>query len=54
MSSTRKIGLIGFGALLVLLFAGFAITGGIGNPSVPEGDAALVEEVPDEIGRAHV
>jgi foldase protein PrsA len=50
MSSTRKIGLIGFGALLVLLFAGFAITGGIGNPSVPEGDAALVEEVPDGIG----
>jgi parvulin-like peptidyl-prolyl isomerase len=50
MSSTRKIGLIGFGALLVLLFAGFAFTSGIGNPSVPEGDVALVEDVPDDAG----
>ena len=50
MSSTRKIGLIGFGVLLVLLFAGFAVTSGIGNPSVPEDDVALVEEVPDDLG----
>ena len=50
MSSTRKIGLIGFGALLVLLFAGFAFTSGIGNPSVPEGDVALVEDVPGDAG----
>lgn len=50
MSSTRKFGLIGFGALLILLFAGFAITGGIGNPSVPDGDVALVEDVPNDLG----
>ena len=50
MSSARKIGLIGFGALLVLLFAGFAITGGIGSPSIPDGDVALVEDVPDDLG----
>lgn len=42
--------LILFGALLVLLFAGFAIAQGIGSPSVPSGDVALVEDVPDEIG----
>ena len=50
MSSTRKIGLIGFGVLLVVLFAGFAITSGIGNPSVPDGDVALVEDVPGDLG----
>ncbi|HEY3492386.1 MAG TPA: hypothetical protein VGK43_05505, partial [Solirubrobacterales bacterium] len=42
--------LILFGALLVLLFAGFAIAQGIGSPSVPSGDVAIVEDVPDEIG----
>ena len=42
--------LILFGALLVLLFAGFAVAQGIGSPSVPSGDVALVEDVPAEIG----
>jgi foldase protein PrsA len=42
--------LILFGALLVLLFAGFAIAQGIGSPSVPSGDVALVEDVPDDGG----
>ena len=50
MSSTRKIGLIGFGALLVLLFAGFAIAQGIGHPSVPDNDVAVVEDVPGGLG----
>jgi len=43
--------LILFGALFVLLFVGFAVTQGLGSPSVPSGDVALVEEVPDEIGQ---
>jgi parvulin-like peptidyl-prolyl isomerase len=38
-----------FGALLVLLFIGFAIAQGIGQPSVPSGDAAIVEDVPDDV-----
>ncbi len=46
----QRLALVVFGALLVLLFAGFAIVQGIGDPSVPEGDAALVEHVPDDIG----
>jgi foldase protein PrsA len=50
MSGARKSGVIVFGALLVLLFAYVAIAQGIGNPSVPSGDVALVEEVPDGKG----
>ncbi len=46
----QRLALIIFGALFVLLFAGFAIAQGIGSPSVPAGDVALVEDVPDEIG----
>lgn len=41
-------GLILFGALLVALFVGFAVTQGIGSPSVPSGDVAKVEDVPEE------
>jgi foldase protein PrsA len=50
MSGARKSGVIIFGALLVLLFAYVAIAEGIGNPSVPSGDIALVEDVPDGKG----
>ncbi|MBA3866452.1 MAG: peptidyl-prolyl cis-trans isomerase [Solirubrobacterales bacterium] len=43
--------LVVFGALFVLLFAGFAIAqGGIGQPSVPSGDVALVQNVPSDVG----
>jgi parvulin-like peptidyl-prolyl isomerase len=42
--------LVLFGAALIALFLGFAVTQGIGQPSVPEGDVALVEEVPDDVG----
>jgi foldase protein PrsA len=52
MSGARKSGLIVFGAILVLLFAGIAVAQGIGNPSVPDGDIALVEDVPD--GRGNI
>jgi len=50
MSGARRSGVIVFGALLVLLFAYVAIAEGIGNPSVPSGGVALVEEVPDGKG----
>lgn len=46
----QRLALVLFGALLVILFAGFAIAQGIGSPSVPSGDVAIVEEVPDDIG----
>jgi len=46
----QRLALVLFGALLVVLFAGFAIAQGIGSPSVPSGDAAIVESVPDDVG----
>lgn len=47
----QRLALIVFGALLVLLFVGFAIAQGIGSPSVPSGDVALVQDIPDEVGQ---
>jgi parvulin-like peptidyl-prolyl isomerase len=46
----QRLGLLLFGAVFVLLFAGFAIAQGIGHPSVPVGDVALVEGVPSNVG----
>jgi foldase protein PrsA len=46
----QRLALVGFGVLLVGLFVGFAVAQGIGAPSVPSGDVALVEGVPEEIG----
>lgn len=42
--------LVVFGVLLIALFVGFAVAQGIGQPSVPDGDIALVQDVPDELG----
>ena len=50
MNRGRKLGLFLFGALLIVLFAGIAIAQGVSNPSVPSGDIALVEDVPDGAG----
>lgn len=41
--------LIVFAAVFVLLFIGFAIAQGIGSPSVPSGDVAKIQGVPDDI-----
>jgi parvulin-like peptidyl-prolyl isomerase len=46
----RRLALLGFAALLILLFVGFAIAQGIGNPSVPSGDVATIEEAPEGLG----
>ena len=46
----QRLGLIVFGLLFILLFVGFAVTEGIGSPSVPSGDVALVEGVPADVG----
>jgi len=49
-SGQQRLALLLFGALFVLLFAGYAIANGLGQPSVPAGDVAIVQEVPEEIG----
>lgn len=46
----QRLALIVFAIVFVLLFVGFAIAQGIGSPSVPSGDVAKVQSVPDEIG----
>jgi parvulin-like peptidyl-prolyl isomerase len=39
-----------FGAVFVVLFAWVAIADGVGDPSVPSGDAALVQHTPGDVG----
>lgn len=51
MRGSQRLGLVLFGVLLVGLFVGFAVAQGLGNPSVPDGDVALVEEVPSDLGQ---
>jgi parvulin-like peptidyl-prolyl isomerase len=46
----QRLALVAFVAVFVALFVGFAIAQGIGHPSVPSGDVAIVQHVPDEIG----
>ncbi len=43
----RRLGLLVFGAAFVVLFVVVAIAEGVGDPSVPSGSIAIVEEIPD-------
>jgi parvulin-like peptidyl-prolyl isomerase len=45
----QRLALIVFAAVFVLLFVGFALAQGLGSPSVPSGDVAKVQDVPDEL-----
>jgi parvulin-like peptidyl-prolyl isomerase len=46
----QRLALLGAGALFVVLFVGFAIAQGIGNPSVPSDAVAVVEDAPEGLG----
>lgn len=46
----QRLALLASGALLVVLFLGFAIAQGIGNPSVPSDAVAVIEDAPDDLG----
>jgi foldase protein PrsA len=46
----QRFALLAFAGLLVLLFVGFAVAQGIGDPSVPSGDVAVIEDAPDDLG----
>lgn len=46
----QRLALIVFGALLLILFVGFAVAEGLTGPSVPSGDAVHISGVPDEFG----
>lgn len=42
----QRLALLGFAALLILLFVIFAVAEGIGHPSVSSGDVAVIEDAP--------
>lgn len=46
----QRLALLGFGGALVVLFLIVAIAQGIGNPSVPSGAIAVVEDAPEGLG----
>jgi foldase protein PrsA len=48
-AGVQRLWLVIFGALFVVLFVVFAVSEGIGQPSVPSGDVAIVEDVPEEL-----
>ena len=46
----KRLALLGFAVLLVLLFVSFAVAQGIGHPSVSSGDVAVIEDAPQGLG----
>lgn len=46
----QRLALLVLGLVLLMFFIGFAIAEGIGDPSIPDGSAAVVEDVPGDIG----
>jgi parvulin-like peptidyl-prolyl isomerase len=48
--AARRLGVLVFGVAFVALFVVVAVSVGVGNPSVPSGDAALVQDTPGDIG----
>jgi foldase protein PrsA len=46
----QRLGLVLFGVLAIGLFVVFAVAQGLGKPSVPSGDIALVSNVPSDVG----
>jgi parvulin-like peptidyl-prolyl isomerase len=49
-AALRRLAVLAFGALFIVLFAVVAVAEGIGDPSVPDGDVALVEDAPSGAG----
>jgi parvulin-like peptidyl-prolyl isomerase len=46
----RRLALLVFGAAFVVLFVIVAIAEGLGHPSVPDGDVAVIEDAPGDAG----
>jgi parvulin-like peptidyl-prolyl isomerase len=46
----KRLALIAFGVLFIGLFVVFAVAQGIGEPSVPSGDVALIQDAPEGLG----
>lgn len=50
-AAARRRALLVFGVVFVALFAIVAIAEGVGDPSIPSDDAALVEDTPGDVGK---
>jgi parvulin-like peptidyl-prolyl isomerase len=48
--AARRRAVLSFGVLFLALFIIVAIAEGVGDPSIPSGDAALVEDAPGDLG----
>ena len=48
--AARRLGLMVFGAAFLILFIVVALAEGVGDPSIPSGNVALVEGAPGDIG----
>lgn len=49
-AAARRLGLVLFGVVFVVLFVVVAIAEGVGDPSIPSGDVILVQDTPGEVG----
>ena len=50
VSRAQRVGLVLFAVVFIALFVVFAVAEGLGKPSVPSGDVALVTGIPSETG----
>jgi foldase protein PrsA len=50
-AAARRLGLLIFGAIFLVLFVAIAIAEGLGDPSIPSDDIAVVEEAPGDSGK---
>jgi parvulin-like peptidyl-prolyl isomerase len=48
--TAQRLGLVLFAVLFIALFVVFAVAEGLGKPSIPSGDIALVSSAPGELG----
>jgi parvulin-like peptidyl-prolyl isomerase len=49
-AALRRLALLAFGAVFIVLFVVVAIAEGIGDPNVPSGDVALIQDAPGDVG----
>jgi foldase protein PrsA len=49
-NAAQRLGLVLFAVVFIVIFVVFAVAQGIGAPSVPSGDIALVTNAPNELG----
>ncbi|HEY1355992.1 MAG TPA: peptidyl-prolyl cis-trans isomerase [Solirubrobacterales bacterium] len=49
-AALRRLALLAFGAVFIVLFVVVAIAEGLGDPSIPSGDVVLIQDAPGDVG----